>query len=149
MTNIFNGVNSVPYTAPAEVSKRPEIQVRDVVSSNPVGSDSVEISGNKKVKKGPIKALKGFIGNVKKFFASASEYVKGGFKGIVTGAALGSVIYTAGSIINKVRNKNGKGHIILASLAGIGSIAANLWTASLNSTEKQSQIEHRWTGHNK
>ena len=77
MTNIFNSVNSVPYTAPAEVSKRPEIQVRDVVSSNPVGSDSVEISGNKKVKKGPIKALKGFIGNVKKFFASASEYVKG------------------------------------------------------------------------
>ena len=52
MTNIFNSVNSVPYTAPAEVSKRPEIQVRDVVSSNPVGSDSVEISGNKKVNPG-------------------------------------------------------------------------------------------------
>lgn len=148
MTNIFNTIQSVPYTAPAKVSSPESVKVQDAVAaSNVVGQDQVELTAQPKKKKGPIKAVKEFIGNIKKFFSTAGEYVKGTAKGVVTGAALGSVIYTVGDIANKARKKTGKGHVVLAGAAAVISVAANLWNASLNASEKASNIEHRYTGH--
>ncbi|MBQ4122698.1 hypothetical protein IJD44_03105 [bacterium] len=116
-------------------------------------TDTVEISAEKPKKQGPIKRLKGFIANIKKFFASAGEYVKGGTKGIVHGAVIGSIVYTGSNVIKhfaKEGSRLSKLHSKpLAILSGIGVLAGNLWTASLNATEKSSEIDHRWTGHKK
>lgn len=147
MTSIFNNMQ-VPYTAPASVAAPETVKVKDAVAaSNVAQEDKVELSTQAKEKKGPIKSVKEFIGNVKKFFSTTGEYVKGTAKGIVTGAALGSVIYTVGDIANKVRKKSGKAHVVLAGVAAAGSIAANLWNSSLNASEKASNIDHRYTGH--
>ena len=150
MTNIFNGIQTVPYTAPAQTAPQSSVQVKDAVASSSVSTgDKVDLSSKSKEKKGPVRAVKDFIASFKKFFSTTGEYVKGTAKGLVTGAALGSVVYTAGSIVNKVKNKSGKAHIILAGVAAAGSLAVNLWNASLNASEKASNIEHRYTGHNK
>ena len=37
--------------------------------------------------------------------------------------------------------------MVLAGVAAVGSIAANLWNASLNASEKSSNIDHRYSGH--
>lgn len=147
MTNIFNNMQ-VPYTAPAKVASPETVKVQDAVAASTVsGSDKVELSSQPKQRKGPIRAVKDFIGGVKKFFSTTGEYVKGTVKGLVTGAALGSVIYTVGDIANKVKKKSGKGHMVLAGIAGVASVAASLWNASLNATEKASNIDHRYSGH--
>ena len=147
MTNIFNNMQ-VPFTAPAKVAAPEAVKVQDAVAaSNVSGTDKVELSSQPKQRKGPIRAVKDFIGGIKKFFASAGEYVKGTVKGIATGAALGSVIYTIGDIANKAKKKTGKAHMVLAGVAAVGSIAANLWNASLNASEKSSNIDHRYSGH--
>lgn len=138
----------VPYTAPAKVASPETVKVQDAVAASTVsGSDKVELSSQPKQRKGPVRAVKDFIGGVKKFFSTTGEYVKGTVKGLVTGAALGSVIYTVGDIANKVKKKSGKGHMVLAGIAGVASVAASLWNASLNATEKASNIDHRYSGH--
>lgn len=138
----------VPYTAPAKVASPETVKVQDAVAASTVsGSDKVELSSQPKQRKGPVRAVKDFIGGVKKFFSTTGEYVKGTVKGLVTGAALGSVIYTVGDIANKVKKKAGKGHMVLAGIAGVASVAASLWNASLNASEKASNIDHRYSGH--
>lgn len=147
MTGIFNNMQ-VPYTAPAKVATPEAVKVQDAVAaSNVSGTDKVELSSQPKEKKGPIRAIKDFIGGVKKFFSTTGEYAKGATKGVVTGAALGSVIYTIGDIANKVKKKTGKAHMVLAGIAAVGSVAAGLWNASLNASEKASNIDHRYSGH--
>ena len=44
-------------------------------------------------------------------------------------------------VVKKIPNK-----ALAVIVAGI-ALAANIWTASLNATEKSSNIDHRWTGH--
>ena len=57
----------------------------------------------KKNKLGPIKRLKRFIGNIKKAFVTAGEYVAGFFRGTVKGGiiggAVGGAVYGVGSIL--------------------------------------------------
>ena len=147
---------SVPVQTPQSVS------VKEAIPASTVANDTVEIS-NKKEKKGLIKSVKGFIANVKKFFAAAGEYTKGTVKGIATGAIAGSVVYTGGTAFNAIRQgladrsaqKAGEEVAkvvkkfpskVAAGIIAVGALAANLWTASLNATEKQSEIDMRWTG---
>lgn len=140
------------------------IAVKEVIAENTQSADTVELSSNnKETKKGPIKAVKGFIANVKKFFATAGEYTKGAVKGITTGAIAGSVVYTGGTVFNAIRQgvanrsaqKAGEEVAkvvkkfpskVMAGVVAVGALAANIWTASLNATEKQSEIDMRWTG---
>ncbi len=166
-TNIFTNMPGFNTVAPTQNSSASnpsaQIKVKDAIEAANVksqtNSDNVELSSkeNEKEKKGPIKTVKSFIASIKKFFASAGAYINGTFKGITSGAVAGSVIYTLGSIINGIKAKsaaktgadfkklpNKAAAIAAAAIA----LAANIWNASLNATEKQSEIEHRWTGHN-
>ena len=168
MTGIFT---NFPKTAMQETPKAPtsvqnqapqSVTVKEAIPASTVSNDSVDLS-NKKEKKGIIKSVKGFVAGVKKFFAAVGEYTKGTFKGIATGAIAGSVVYTAGNAFNAIRQglanrsaeKAGEQVAkvvkkfpskVAAGLVAVGALAANLWTASLNTTEKQSEIDMRWTG---
>ena len=160
MTEVFSNMPPVGVQTyqPGEVLSNPQAQTPVAAASSVSQGDQLEISQVKPKKQGPIKRLKGVIANFKKFFATAAEYIKGGFRGLVVGGSLGAVTYTVGDLINKhrakVASKTGEtfkkipnkvyGGILLA-----GAIAVNLWKASLNATERRSEIEHRWTGHNK
>ncbi len=190
MSEIFSGMNliepktggmmpsvSLPSQNPVAVQ-----EVTPAVVKNEPAADQVDISTKQK-KKGPIKKFKGFISNIKKFFVTTGEYIKGGVKGIATGAVAGGVIYSAGEATNKIISikagmtakkqakaaaekalskiqlkeiadkakeacKKIKFHKPLAFVAaGIALIGA-LWNASLNASQKRSEIEHRYEGHN-
>ena len=172
MSDIFKNMpvtNSVYYQNPSstELKNDSTITVKSAIqASNPLDNrekDTLVISevnsnkSNKTEKKGPIKKLKSFIAEVKKFFASLSEYFKGTVRGVGIGAALGSVVYTAGSIVNyfkskaavkagseltkKVPNK------VLACIVAVIALASSLWKASLDASDRRSDIDHRWTGH--
>lgn len=178
MTDVFNNMPPVgaqqyrPNTVVQDVQA--SASVKDAIAasgfSGDIPSDSVQISGGKAKKRGPIKSLKHFIANIKKFFASAGEYIKGTTKGLVSGAAAGAIVYTAGDLINASRGKAAAKAAQAAAEAGtepivkavkkipnkflagvvlVGAVAINLWKSSLNATEKRSDIEHRWTGHEK
>ena len=158
MNNVFD--NMPPVSIPTRsVIAEPKVSttIKDAIpaaKTTESASDSVEITQQTETtqKKGPIKSVKNFIANIKKTFTSASEYVKGTAKGIGSGAVAASLIYTGGQVIKRFAKPESKLSKIhnkpLAIIAGIGILAANLWTASLNASEKRSQIEHRWTGHN-
>lgn len=155
MTNIFNDMPPVTMPTRTVVAvPQATTTVQTAIPAAPAtpGTDTVEISKEKPKKQGPIKKLKNFIANIKKTCATAGEYVKGGTKGITSGVVAGSVIYTAGQIAKKFAKEGSKlakvPNKAFAIVAGVGLFAANIWTASLNATEKRSDIEHRWTGHN-
>lgn len=163
MSDIFKNIEIPVINTPAAATSTPATAPKVQVATSPAAPaapaqpDTVEISSNKKTKKGPIKAVKGFIAGVKKFFASAGAYIKGGAKGVATGAVAGSVVYTAGSIVNHVRGKAAEkaGTVIkkvpnkaLAGVVAAAALGINLWTASLNATQKQSEIDMRYKGLN-
>ncbi len=123
-------------------------------------------------KKGPIKKLKGFIANVKKFFSKSGIYIKGGAKGALIGGVAGSSVFGIGTIVNTIIDKAAKKseqvaegadeaienaakavkHFpakTLGALTAVGVLIASLWTASLDATQKGSDIEHRYVGHEK
>ena len=166
------GVTSQPATTATTAANNTDsipVATQSVTTSNPAtqSADTVEISTQTKEKKGPVKAVKGFIANVKKFFVTTGAYIGGTFKGITSGAVAGSVVFTGATITNALKQKKfnklaeaaaakseqftKKLHKLpaksLAIVAGVLALGANLWTASLNATEKQSEIDHRWTGH--
>lgn len=157
MSEIFSNIQKVPYTSP--VNSQPlepaKVQVNEAVPATTVAQeDKVEISNKKPEKKGLIKTVKGGIANIKKFFASTGAYIQGTVKGIGQGAVAGSLVFTGGSIVNAIKAKKAGAEAFkkipnkaLAVVVGGVALAANIWTASLNATEKNSQIEHRWTGH--
>ena len=173
MSDIFTNMQ-IPYSAPTQAKEAAPVQttqpitVKDAIPTTKVKeqqTDSVEISSQENKKKGPIKSLKEFIANIKKFFATTGEYAKGTAKGITSGVVAGSVVYTAGSVINFAKQKAANSaakkageetakvvkkipNKALAVVVGGIALAANIWTASLNATEKGSNIDHRWTGHN-
>ncbi len=166
MSDIFNNIQ-IPYTstqtgnaAVSELQKKESAVVKDSISASPCNNnvDSIEIkTEQQKQKKNPIKSLKTFIANIKKFFASAGEYIKGGAKGIAAGSVAGSLIYTAGSILNHFKSKSAEkagtvakktpNKALAIAAAGI-AVAASLWNASLNATERNSNIDLRWQGLN-
>lgn len=174
MPDIFSNM-PIPYSTPTQTqvanttanNTNQPVVVKDAIPSSNVKeqqTDSVQISSKKAEKKGPIKSIKGFIANIKKFFATTTEYAKGTVKGLTSGVVAGSVVYTAGSVINFAKQKAANSaakkageetvkvvkkipnKALAVIVAGI-ALAANIWTASLNATEKSSNIDHRWTGH--
>ncbi len=159
-SNIFNDISQTTQAAKSYTSAPATVKVADVMPSVPAAStietDRVDLSASKepKQKKGPIKSIKAFIANIKKSLATFNEYTKGFFKGIKNGAIVGSLIYTAGSIINHLKSKAAKGgknlpNKTLAIVAAVAAMGLNLWNASLNASEKRSDVDHRWTGHEK
>lgn len=163
MTSVFENMPPATITTnvkPINVSQ-PIIEKKQISSTqvqNASAADTVELSEktNKKEKKGIIKTLKGFIANIKKGLASISEYTKGAAKGGAAAAVIGSLIYTFGAAFNSIKSKAAQKagtefknlpNKPIAIAAAIIAFAANIWTASLNATQKQSEIDHRWTGH--
>ncbi|MBE7705178.1 MAG: hypothetical protein E7Z90_05120 [Cyanobacteria bacterium SIG29] len=154
----FNvGATPTATTQQATNTEKPSVTVEQVIPAKAVNNpDTFENTTTKKVKKGPIKTVKGFIANVKKFFTTTGTYIGGTAKGIGQGAVAGSLVYTVGSIINHVRGKaalkagkeikNIPNKFLAVAVAGL-TIASNIWNASLDATQKQSEIDHRWTGH--
>ena len=113
MSDIFSNM-PIPYSTPTQAKETTATQttqpvvVKEAIPSSKVQeqqADSVEISSQNKEKKGPIKSIKGFIANIKKFFATTTEYAKGTVKGLTSGVVAGSVVYTAGSVINFAKQK--------------------------------------------
>lgn len=167
MSAIFNDFSTtatkvVPQTPSVMPQSSQSVSVKEAIPASTVASDTVEIS-NKKEKKGLIKSVKGFIAGVKKFFAAAGEYTKGTVKGLTSGVVAGSIVYTGGTAFNAIRQtlanrsaqKAGEEVVkvvkkfpskVAAGIVAVGALAGNLWTASLNATEKQSEIDMRWTG---
>lgn len=129
-----------------------EITVKEAMAAKNVG-DTYESSAVKTANKG---GIKGFIARVKSGFATLGEYTKGFIRGITSGVVAGSVVYTAGSIINSIKTKAAEKagttakrlpNKALAVAIGVASLAINLWKSSLNANEKRSDIYHRWIGH--
>ncbi len=164
MTSVFQDMpptNITTNVKPANVSQ-PIVEKREIPSTKvqeSVPSDTVELSTktNKKEKKGVIKSIKGFIASIKKTLTAIAEYAKGAAKGTVAAAVIGSLIYTFGNVFNSIKSKASQKagtefknipNKPIAIVAAVIAFAANIWIASLNSTEKQSEIDHRWTGHN-
>ena len=166
MSEVFNNMQIPLQTAQtaANVSQSvtQPVTVKEVLPATDVKdaqkSDTVELSTKEeKAKQGPVKTVKNGIANIKKFFATTNEYAKGTLKGIKNGAIAGSLIYTGGEIINFAKSKGAAKagetakklpNKALAVAAGVIAVAGSLWNASLNATEKNSGIDHRWTGHN-
>lgn len=168
MTSVFNDI-TVKQTTPQQVSVQQQpvattqpITVKEAISASSV-SDTVEISNKKAKKKGPIKATKEFIANVKKFFATIGAYTKGTAKGVANGAVAGSLVFTTGSVINAVKQGNANRAAkkageeaakivkkfpskVAAGIVAVGAFALSLWNASLDATQKQSEIDMKWTG---
>lgn len=155
-SSVFNDFRYVPQKAAVNTQHTP-IEMNEVIPASSVAGqqkDTVELSESPKKKKGIVKTVKSVIANIKKFFSSVGEYGKGTLKGIRDAAITGSVIYTAGSIFNHFKAKSAEGAKLihnkpLAIGVAVLAFAANIWNASLNATEKQSDIDHRWTGHQK
>lgn len=169
MTSVFNDFSTkqaipqqVTNTQQAVANTQP-ITVKDAIPASNVTADTVEISNKKQKKKGPIKATKEFIANIKKLFATVGAYTKGTVKGITNGAVAGSVVYTAGNAFNAIRQNSANRAAkkageeaakivkkfpskVAAGVVAVGAVAASLWTASLNATQKQSEIDMKWTG---
>ena len=163
MTDVFSNMPQVGVQSyqPSTVSSKAHSEVAApaaAVASAPQ-QDTVQLSQVKPKRRGPIKTVKEAIANFKKFFATAGEYIKGGFRGLVVGGSLGAITYSIGDLINKHRAKvaekaGAEGfkkvpNKALAAVLLVGSLAVNLWNSSLNASEKRSDIEHRWTGHKK
>ena len=156
-SSVFNEIHTqVPFTAPVKPAVA-QTSVQEAIPASTVEKkDSVEISSSKKAakkeKKGLIAGTKEFIANVKKFFTTAGIYIKGTAKGIGIGAIAGSAVYGATEIFNLIAKKGDHGKknvlgIALGAATALATLAGNLWTASLDATEKKSEIEHRYIGH--
>lgn len=155
-SNVFNEIHSqVPFTAPVKPTVAQASVKEALPATNVETKDSVELSTKnteKKEKKGIIAGTKEFVANVKKFFVTTGIYIKGTAKGIGVGAVAGSAVFGATQLINTLMKKgipakkNVLG-IVLGAATAVGALASNLWTASLDATEKQSEIDHRYIGH--
>ena len=158
MTNIFSAIEN-QYTAPIVTKPNVSVSMEDALAASKVKNEPDTFETRKtdnKKKKGPIKTLKGIISSYKKWFATAGSYISGTFKGLKDGVIGGSIIYTAGSAINFIRQysaqKAGKEiknipNKFIAIAVGVAALAVNLWNASLEASDKRSEIEHMYEGH--
>lgn len=146
--------NAPSFRANEEVSK---------VSTGAQAPDEV-ITQEPKKKKGLIRKFKDVCSSVKKFFIGVGEYAKGTVKGvffggIAAGAVIGAdAIKGAAKIIKdakageaagkaaKVLSTKGK---VAAGVVGLAVLGYNLFKASLNVSERNANVDHRWgSGHN-
>ncbi len=157
MTNVFNSIEN-QYTAPILTKPSVSVSMEDALAASNVKAkpDTFEKVSDKTKKKGPIKTLKGIISSVKKWFTTAGSYISGTFKGLKDGVIGGSIIYTAGSVINYIRQNSAKKagkeiknipNKFIAIGVGAAALAVNLWNASLEASDKRSDIEHKYEGH--
>lgn len=139
------------YISPS-MNANEKIAQADFFNAN-IKPDEVAISSKKTKKQSPINKVNSFIGNFKKVFATASEYLKGGVKGLEKGVLVGSVLYTTLSLVHKIKSKSAPHKNFAAPLAivsGVATFGLNVWKGSLNANSRNSEIDHRWkTGHNK
>lgn len=154
-------------------SNKPVSQPSAEVVSAPVKQDEVAISPETKQpepadkteeKKSFIRKFKDGMASIKKFFIGVGEYTKGTVKGIFyggigAGAVLGAdAIMGASKIIKnakagevagkavKVLSTKGK---VAAGVVGLAVLGYQLFKASLNASEKNANVDHRWgSGHN-
>lgn len=143
--------SSMPITGAAGASNagpRRTLTVNDALYSREIQPyDSFEMQGNAP-KPGFIAGIKRHIAGAKKFFARTAEYTKGFFGGLFDGAVYGSVIYTGSNLINFFKKSSKLPSKFLAIGAAAAAMGLNLWNASLNATQRESEIDHRWIGHN-
>ena len=141
-------------------AKQPE---KAVPAATVQKDDSVELSTKApKEKKGLFGSIKSGIASIKKAFATIGAYASGTFKGIGSAAVSGSVVFTGSTIFNAINQKKiakageeaaKKAKTLPAKALGIATAAIafglSLFTAHLNANEASSNIDHRWTGHDK
>ncbi len=132
--------------------KTPNVKINEVLPASPdlnAMPDTFEPSRQQehKEKKGPIKTIKTFIANVQKCAVSTTEYAKGLSKGVFTGGIAASLIYTGGQVVKHFKPNSKIPSKPLAIVAAAGAVLVNLWTASLNATQRRSDVDHRWIGH--
>ena len=147
-------VNFTTANANPKIGYVPTVTVANAVS-NPaptknevIKADTLEMEDakkDKKEKKGFISSVSSGLGSIKKFFASASEYTKGFFKGITGGVVAGSLVYTASNVLKSIKKKpKTKGTVVLSVLAGAAAFVYNMYKAYLNSNNATAQIDHRY-----
>ena len=159
MTEVFNEIrtqlnNPQMQAAMQQNTVQPlaqaPITVREALAAPQMQSaDTVQIAGAQKVKKeGPIKSLKRGVANIKKFFATVGEFVKGIGKGIISGAVAGAVVYAVTDVAHKLgKNAAKKSRSPIYAIAtAVIALGANLWKASLNATDRRSDIHDRYIG---
>jgi len=104
-----------------------------------------------KKKRSFFQKIRDFYASIKKGVINTTEYGKGTFKGLVSGAVGVMAVLGVDSMINLV--KKAPNHIstkgkIIAGVVGAVCMGVNLFKAYLNANEKKAQIDHRWqTGH--
>ncbi len=162
MTEVFNSIQ-VPFSQDGAIAGTPVAQT-PVIEQKPIAvreaiaaakqqpSDMVQISASQKVRKeGPIKSLKRGVANVRKFFATVAEYTKGIGKGIVSGAVAGAVVYAVTDLVHRFgKNAAKKSHSpIFAIGTAVAALGVNLWKASLNATDRRSDIHDKYIGTDK
>ncbi len=165
MSDIFNqigfkpGVQVTPQVAPQAEAKTEQVAASTTVEKQ----DSVELSNKQpKEKKGLFGSIKSGIASIKKTFATIGAYTSGTIKGLKNAAIGGSLVFTGGTVFNAINQKKvarlgeeaaKKAKSIptkaLAIATGALAFGASLFTAHLNANEASSNIDHRWTGHDK
>lgn len=149
-----NPVQTPPQTFPPQVNQNTDefiksntadidalkAELKEELKAEMDAEKQAEVKAQKKAnKKGPIQKIKSFIGSFKKFNATAFEYIKGTFKGVGTGALVGSALYGAATILKKQ-----KAAPVLGVIGAVGALGVNLWQASLKANEKRAIIDHTW-----
>lgn len=127
-----------------DLSKPPTISAAKAVEPDTVDIKKPE---EKKEKKGPIRAIKDFIGSMKKFGNTISGYTKGTIKGAFQGFLVGSGIYTVSKIVSSFNLKAGKKALPAKALGIISAgltLIATYWNTSLNVNQQNADVDHRW-----
>ncbi|MDD3237039.1 MAG: hypothetical protein PHV37_02965 [Candidatus Gastranaerophilales bacterium] len=144
MTVNFNTqIDNKPSVLLENMTPRPQQQIAALKTSTPV--DKIDLQTTPK-KKGFVQKIKDFIGSCKKIGVNINEYTKSTFKGIGQGFFVGSGAFTIATIARLAKKKEiGNMPKVVGVMAGVTTLAANLWTASLNANERKAGVDHRWT----
>lgn len=154
---VFDGMRSQP------AQNRPSFKANEEVTIQPKAQDEV-VTQEPKKKKGIIRKFKDGFSSVKKFFIGVGEYAKSTVKGLLYGGIAAAGVVGVDAIMNvtkivkgantgefvgktvKVLSTKGK---VAAGAVGLAVLGYNLFKASLNVSEKNANVDHRWgSGHN-
>lgn len=166
LTNNYASLESFRSNKPVSQPKVETIPVTEKSDEVKISQESQqpEAADKSKEKKSFIRRFKDGMASIKKFFIGVGEYTKGTVKGIFyggigAGAVLGAdAIMGASKIIKnakagevagkavKVLSTKGK---VAAGVVGLAVLGYQLFKASLNASEKNANVDHRWgSGHN-
>ena len=122
MPDIFSNM-PIPYSTPTQAKETTATQTTQPV----VVKEAIPSSKVQEQQADSVEISAGSVINFAKQKAANSAAKKAGDETV--------------KVVRKIPNK-----ALAVIVAGI-ALAANIWTASLNATEKSSNIDHRWTGH--